>query len=98
MLFTKQLTCSFFFPAYSFYPGRGGGDPANSCFFMPNDQPNPTNGGSDGEIENEADWHNDLEPNLEELGPQVRSRFLQAVNIEVRSNFILLSSNSQVLL
>jgi len=65
---------------------------------MLNDQPNPTDGGSDGEIENEADWHDDLELNLEELGPQVRSRFSQAVNIEVHLNFILLSSNSQVLL
>ena len=37
---------------------------------MQNDQPNPTDGNSDGEVKNEADWHDNLEPNLEELGPQ----------------------------
>jgi len=99
LLITEQLTCSFsvFFPAYSFYPGCGGNDPADSHFFMQHGQPNVTDGSSDGEIENEANWHDNLELNLEEPGPRTRSRFSHAVNIKVRSHFILLSSNLQVL-
>lgn len=62
-----------FFPAYAFY-----GRPSQ------NDQPqaNTTNGDSDSDIENEADWHD--EPNLEGLAPRHRSKISQAMIIEVR--------------
>lgn len=52
---------------------------------MQNDGPqaNVTDGSSDSDIEDEADWHDEVD--VEELAPRQRSKFSEAMVVEVRS-------------
>jgi hypothetical protein len=84
-LFTKQLT-SVFFPASSFYPGRG--DTGNTLQSQPATlsltKDNASNiQGDDSSVESEGDWLDESE--LEEAAPRRSSKFSESMLIEVRT-------------
>jgi len=55
---------------------------------MQNDRPQAgiTDGSSDSDIEDETDWHDGVD--VEGLAPRHRSKFSEAMDIEVRSHFL----------